>query len=126
MRDHQDQSPYLPVSGGPRGHNLYDAMIFHADGEPAPWEGGARPVDVLDHHALGYPYDTDPTEESKLSMGPVPAEEELPEEPQPPMPIPMPMPPGSTGMAAASVREPLPMFALESEIAALSGETREG
>ena len=116
IRGHQNQSPYLPLSGGPQGHNLYNKMIFHVDGEPAPWEGDARPVDVLDHHVLGYRYDTDPADEDKLPMGPVPAEDELHAEPRP---TPMPMLPRPTRMAVAA-RQPLPMFALESEIAALS------
>ncbi|MDH3602444.1 MAG: tyrosinase family protein [Candidatus Tectomicrobia bacterium] len=50
--DWQARNPsqgYLPVSGGPAGHNLNDAMF--------PWT--ATPADVLDHLALGYEYDTD-------------------------------------------------------------------
>ena len=46
-----DASPhYLPKSGGPPGHNLNDPMH--------PW-GQVTPADVLDHHALGYSYDTE-------------------------------------------------------------------
>ncbi len=46
---------YLPVSGAATGHNLGDAM--------QPWLGGGEtitPASVLDHHALGYAYDTEP------------------------------------------------------------------
>src|SRR5581483_2856033 len=46
---------YLPVTGGPAGHNLGDAM--------QPWLGRGEtvtPASVLDHHALGYAYDTEP------------------------------------------------------------------
>jgi tyrosinase len=46
---------YIPVSGGPAGHNLSDSM--------QPWaaEGDSiTPASVLDHHALGYAYDTEP------------------------------------------------------------------
>jgi Common central domain of tyrosinase len=46
---------YVPVSGGPVGHNLNDAMD--------PWAGRGEtvtPASVLDHHALGYAYDTEP------------------------------------------------------------------
>ena len=51
--DWRAQNPsqgYAPVSGGPAGHNLNDAMF--------PWT--TRPADVLDHHALGYQYDDEP------------------------------------------------------------------
>lgn len=111
IRSHQDQSPYLPVSGGPPGHNLQDPMIFHADGDPAPWDDGARPVDVLDHHALGYRYDTDPPGEVTLPMGPVPAGEEIAAEAAP------------ARAGSMRARQPLPRFALEGEFAALSGRS---
>ena len=44
----QDQTggEYVPVTGGPPGHNLYDQMAVV----------GVRPVDVLDHRELGYEY----------------------------------------------------------------------
>lgn len=45
---------YVPVSGGPAGHNLNDAM--------QPWAGlgdTVTPASLLDHHALGYAYDTE-------------------------------------------------------------------
>jgi tyrosinase len=45
---------YVPITGGPAGHNLNDAM--------QPWAGlGATvtPASLLDHHALGYAYDTE-------------------------------------------------------------------
>ena len=109
IRQHQDQSPYLPLTGGPQGHNLYDPMIFHADGAPAPWQGDSRPVDVLDHHSLGYSYDTDPPGEVKLPMGPVPAQAELP------------VAAGEPVMAAmeTAARRALPRFVLAREIAGL-------
>jgi hypothetical protein len=111
IRKHQDQSPYLPLTGGPQGHNLYDPMIFHADGAPAPWQGDSRPVDVLDHHSLGYSYDTDPADEVKLPMGPVPAQDELPaaaiEEP------------AAAIAAKETARRALPRFVLAREIAGL-------
>lgn len=56
--DWQRQHPgegYLPVTGAAPGHNLHDAM--------QPWAGTGelvRPSTVLDHHALGYAYDTEP------------------------------------------------------------------
>jgi tyrosinase-like protein len=66
---------YQPTSGGQAGQNLNDAMW--------PWDGSARPMsmtpwisapdiirpaDVLDHHALGYFYDTiDPVCAPKLA-----------------------------------------------------------
>jgi Common central domain of tyrosinase len=46
---------YLPVSGAAPGHNLGDAM--------QPWAGRGEtitPASRLDHHALGYAYDTEP------------------------------------------------------------------
>jgi tyrosinase len=108
IRSHQDQSPYLPVSGGPQGHNLYDSMIFHAAGDPPPWDGNARPVDVLDHHALGYRYDTDPPNEDKLPMGSIPAQERLLAHPAPREAVSLP------------ARQSLPLFVLRGEIPALS------
>ena len=45
---------YLPASGAAAGHNLGDAM--------QPWAGMGQvvtPASVLNHHALGYRYDTD-------------------------------------------------------------------
>lgn len=51
---------YLPETGGPVGHNVNDAMIFHAPGEPAPWSGAQTPASVLDYQALGIRYDSDP------------------------------------------------------------------
>jgi tyrosinase len=66
QRRHPD-AEYRPQGEGPPGHNLDDAMW--------PWNGGERPEivapfhdapvmvrprDLLDHHALGYAYDTDP------------------------------------------------------------------
>jgi Common central domain of tyrosinase/IPT/TIG domain len=43
---------YLPVSGGPTGHNLNDPM--------SPWGGTSTPKSVLDIFALGYWYDDAP------------------------------------------------------------------
>lgn len=42
---------YQPVSGGPMGHNLNDPM--------EPWGAPTTVASVLDHHALGYIYDTE-------------------------------------------------------------------
>jgi tyrosinase len=121
IRSHQGQTPYLPLTGGPPGHNLYDSLIFHAEGQPAPWEGDDRPADVLDHHRLGYRYDTDPAEEVELRMDTIPAEDELPAQPEHPMPMPPHMRQPPIGPAVPSARWTLPIFALESEIPALSG-----
>jgi tyrosinase len=53
QRMHPTES-YLPVSGGPTGHNLTDAM------EPWASRGSiVTPASMLDHHALGYAYDTE-------------------------------------------------------------------
>jgi hypothetical protein len=43
---------YLPVSGGPTGHNLTDGMF--------PWGASSTPESVLDTFALGYWYDDAP------------------------------------------------------------------
>ncbi len=46
---------YQPAAGALTGHNLSDAM--------QPWKSlgqNVRPIDVLDHKALGYVYDTEP------------------------------------------------------------------
>jgi tyrosinase len=42
---------YLPVSGARKGQNLYDAMW--------PYNPPVRPIDMLNHRALGYIYDTE-------------------------------------------------------------------
>jgi tyrosinase len=42
---------YLPRTGGPTGHNLYDPMY--------PFDPPIRAIDVLDHHRLGYRYDNE-------------------------------------------------------------------
>jgi tyrosinase len=57
---HPTAQKYLPVSGAPTGHNLNDKMIFFSGG-PAPWPDTSTPAEVVNHHALGYWYDTDPT-----------------------------------------------------------------
>lgn len=49
---------YLPVSGGPPGHNLNDQM--------QPWDAATTPASVLDIHKLGYRYDTDPPQSLSL------------------------------------------------------------
>ncbi|MFF9147249.1 tyrosinase family protein [Streptomyces sp. NPDC014861] len=49
QRQHPDQT-YLPQSGGPPGQNVGDLM--------PPWSG-VRVSAVLDHHRLGYVYDTE-------------------------------------------------------------------
>ncbi len=56
---HPAAAPYGPVSGAPTGHNLNDTMIFFQGG-PAPWPDTSTPAGVVDNHALGYWYDTDP------------------------------------------------------------------
>jgi hypothetical protein len=46
---------YLPLAGGPSGHNLHDMMF--------PWNTAAdtrTPADVVSSLTLGYKYDTDP------------------------------------------------------------------
>ncbi len=51
---HPMEPAYLPISGAPAGHNLNDAM--------QPWAGQGQtvtPASVVDHHALGYAYDTE-------------------------------------------------------------------
>jgi hypothetical protein len=89
-------------------------MIFHAAGAPAPWPGDFRPVDVLDHHSLGYRYDTDPPGEVTLPMGHVPAQSELPA-----APTGAPMPGMAAAEAGAGMRRALPRFVLAGEVAGL-------
>lgn len=57
---HPAAEKYLPISGAPTGHNLNDTMVFFSEG-PAPWPETSTPASVVNHHALGYRYDTDPT-----------------------------------------------------------------
>ena len=45
--------PYVPASGGPPGHNATDPMLFLE-------VAGVTPNSTLDHHAMGYMYDTEP------------------------------------------------------------------
>lgn len=58
-------APYLPVAGGPLGHNLNDTMWpWNGTSNPFPvfpWRVTpelVRPADLLDHRTLGYTYDT--------------------------------------------------------------------
>jgi hypothetical protein len=61
---HQASAHYLPVTGAPPGHNLNDALIFNTSGT-APFHTSATPASVMDHHTLGYQYDT----ETQASLG---------------------------------------------------------
>lgn len=56
---------------GPPGQNKNDVMIFHDVRSPAPWPGSITPADVLDHHQLGYQYDTEPVDMAAMVMGPM-------------------------------------------------------
>lgn len=68
IRQHQGEAgfqPFLPLSGGPTGHNLNDTMWpWNGTTNPfgmLPWTvtpENIRPADLLDHRALGYSYDT--------------------------------------------------------------------
>jgi tyrosinase len=60
---HPSELPYLPDSGAAQGHNLNDTMIFSEPGAIRPFDRDYRPVDVLNHHAVGIAYDTDPKDE---------------------------------------------------------------
>ena len=68
IRQHQGEAgfqPFLPLSGGPAGHNLNDTM-WPWNGTTAPFgvlpwtvvPESIRPADLLDHRAHGYLYDT--------------------------------------------------------------------
>jgi tyrosinase len=61
---HQGSAHYLPVVGAPLGHNLNDALIFHTTGT-APFNTTATPASVMNHHTLGYHYDT----EAQIALG---------------------------------------------------------
>jgi len=56
-QQHHPTHGYLPNIGGPKGHNINDPM--------EPWKGTATPASVIDHHSLGYTYDT---EEAPMQM----------------------------------------------------------
>ena len=68
IRQHQGEAgfePFLPLSGGPTGHNLNDTMWpWNGTTNPfgmLPWTvspENVHPADLLDHLALGYAYDT--------------------------------------------------------------------
>jgi tyrosinase len=60
QRQHQDTCPYQPSGASlARGHNLLEPMIFNMD-PPLPWPESYTPANVLDHHSLGYSYESDP------------------------------------------------------------------
>ena len=60
QRQHQDTCPYQPSGASlARGHNLLEPMIFNMD-PPSPWPESYTPASVLDHHSLGYSYESDP------------------------------------------------------------------
>jgi tyrosinase len=60
QRQHPDSCPYQPSGASlARGHNLLEPMIFNVD-PPSPWPDSYSPVNVIDHHSLGYSYDSDP------------------------------------------------------------------
>lgn len=61
---HQASAHYLPVAGAPQGHNLNDLLIFHVSGT-SPFETSATPASMVNHHTLGYQYDT----EAQASLG---------------------------------------------------------
>lgn len=68
IRQHESSAgfePFLPLSGGPTGHNLGDTMWpWNGTTTPIgvlPWINSpvdVRPSDLLDHLTLGYTYDT--------------------------------------------------------------------
>jgi tyrosinase-like protein len=59
QRLHLTEAPYLPTQGGTLGHNLNDTLIFNTD-PPPPWAGSVTPAMLIDHHMLGYSYESDP------------------------------------------------------------------
>ena len=71
LHRHPEQCPYVPSSGGPTGQNLFDYMIFSA-ASPQPWPEASKPISVLDHHALGYSYDSEPAPEVGRIVQPTP------------------------------------------------------
>jgi tyrosinase len=103
---------YAPRIGGPDGHNLNDAMIFHADGDPAPWGTAYRPLDVIDHRTLGVEYDTDPVGAPPITMRPMPVPPRPDHDER--------MHRTDAGVSQMRHHPPLPMFAIPSDIAALS------
>src|SRR5215472_1686472 len=71
LAQHPTAAPYLPTAGGPSGHNLNDDMHFSA-APPALWAPSYTPQSVINHHALGYQYDAEPTAqiaEAKTRVG---------------------------------------------------------
>lgn len=61
QRLHVTEAPYLPTQGGALGHNLNDILIFNTD-PPPPWTGSVTPALLIDHHILGYYYESDPAQ----------------------------------------------------------------
>ena len=56
--------PYLPMNGGPKGHDLNDPMFPWGEYDPS-----VTPSSILNHWALGYMYDTEkPPIEQILNM----------------------------------------------------------
>lgn len=60
---HQASAHFLPVTGAP-GQNLNDPLVFSAVGRSA-FETTATPASVVNHHTLGYRYDT----EAQMALG---------------------------------------------------------
>jgi len=71
LHRHPELCPYLPSSGGPAGQNLFDHMIFSV-GPSQPWPQQTKHVDMLDHRALGYSYDSEPQAEIRSIVQPTP------------------------------------------------------
>lgn len=67
-------SGYLPINGGPSGHNLNDPM--------QPWGGATTPASVLNISSLGYSYDSMPP--STTPPGPTPTPTPTPNPPRGP------------------------------------------
>jgi hypothetical protein len=70
QRQHPVEGYHPTGSGGetgPLGHNLNDVLIFNDQGEPNPFAAAFPLAGTLNHHAMGYWYDTDPPEVNLLT-----------------------------------------------------------
>ncbi len=86
QRQHPTVCPFLPSKHAPKGHNLYDILLFSSGSIPHPHthnlssdmepphnhstDGDSgiqtmRIVNTLNHYLLDYMYDTDPKEETE-------------------------------------------------------------
>ena len=54
-QQHPTDEPYVPTSGTP-GRDLTSTLVYHAAGQPAPWQGSWTIAQVMKPNDLDYSY----------------------------------------------------------------------